>query len=82
SLTEDHWSFTGELESAQYQRVISVSLSRVFLTDQEVTFVYNNRVRKYALIDGATISNRAVRKAPSFFYDGEEVTGLFLRGKR
>lgn len=82
SMTENHWSFTGELESAQYQRVISGSLSRVFLTDQEVTFVYNNRVRKYALIDGAAMSNRAVRKAPSFFYDGEEVTGLFLRGKR
>ena len=74
---DNRWRFVGELERIQHQNLINPRLSRVFLTQENVTFVYNNRVRKYDLRNGRLISNRGVRGARNYIYEGEEITRFF-----
>ena len=79
SITDDHWRFVNELESIRNQSLINPRLHHVFLTGREITFVYNNRVRKYSLSDGTLVSNRALHHAGNFSYDGDDVSHLFLK---
>lgn len=76
---ESRWCFIDELAGIQYQSLINPRLCHVFLTDQTITFVYNNRVRIYALKDGRLISNRGVRGAGSYSYEGEDVSRYFIQ---
>lgn len=80
-MADDHWSFVNELESIRNQSVMNPRLHHVFLTAREIIFVYNSRVRSYSLADGMLASNRGLRNAGSFSYDGEEITYLFLKKK-
>lgn len=75
----NHWSFVNELESIPNQSLVNRRLSYVFLTNQDVTFVYNNRTRKYSLKDGSLVSNKALRNARNYVYDGEDVSQFFKR---
>ncbi len=77
-LEDGHWRFVNELESIQNQSLLNPRLRHVFLADQELSFVYNNRVRKYSLLDGALISNQALRNAESHSYEGEDLSALFM----
>lgn len=77
-LKDGHWSFVNELESIQNQSPLNLRLRHVFLTDQDLTFVYNNRVRKYSLLDGMLLSNQARRNAESHSYEGEDISAQFL----
>ena len=77
--TDNRWIFVDELESIQNQNVINRRLCHVLLTDQDVLFVYNNRVRKYGLADGKLITNQAIQNARNRMYKGEDVTHLFLK---
>lgn len=78
-LEDARWRFVNELESIRNQGVLNPRLRHVFLTDRELTFVYNSRVRKYSLSDGSLTANQARRNAGSYSYEGEDVTDLFLR---
>ena len=78
-VVDDYWHLVNELESIQHQSVLNSRLNHVYLTAQEISFVYNNRVRNYSLSDGTLVSNYALRNAGNFSYDGEEISRLFLR---
>lgn len=77
-LEDGHWCFINELENIQNQSLLNLRLRHVFLTDQDLSFVYNNRVRKYSLFDGTLIANQAQRNAKSHSYDGEDIITQFL----
>lgn len=77
---ENRWTFVDELESKQ--GVINQRLSHVFLTEQEILFVYNNRVRKYGLVDGKLVENRAVQDAKNKTYQGNDIMSLFVKGSK
>ena len=81
-MADGQWRLADELESMQHQSLLNPRLNHVYLTDKTVTFVYNNRVREYSLEDGRLMSNRALRNAGSFAYEGEEIGHLFQRRKR
>ncbi len=77
-LKNGHWRFANELESSPNQSLLNSRLRHVFLTDQDLSFVYNNRIRKYSLSDGALINNQALRNARSYSYAGEDIRTKFL----
>lgn len=77
-LENGHWHFISELKSIQNQSLLNSRLRRVFLTNQELSFVYNNRVRKYSLLDGTLIANQGKRNAKSQSYEGEDISAQFL----
>lgn len=78
-LEDGHWGFVNELEGIQNQSILNPRLRHVFLTNKNLTFVYNSRVRKYALSDGSLIANQARRNAGSYSYEGEDIRALFLQ---
>ncbi|WP_313163975.1 AbiH family protein [Sedimentibacter sp.] len=78
-IIDNHWRFINELESIQNQSLINRRLCCVFLTANEIIFVYNNRVRKYSLSDGSLVSNKALRNAPSYLYSGVDISQLFFK---
>lgn len=78
-VVDNHWSFVNELESIPNQNLINRRLCYVFLTAQDIIFVYNNRTRKYSLTDGSLVSNKALRNARNYVYDGEDVSQFFKR---
>lgn len=78
-IVDNHWSFVNELESIPNQSLINRRLCYVFLTAQDIIFVYNNRTRKYSLADGSLVSNKALRNARNYVYDGEDVSQFFKR---
>lgn len=79
-IVSNHWSFVNELESIPNQSLVNRRLNHVFLTNQDITFVYNNRTRKYSLADGSLLSNKALRNARNYVYDGKDVSQFFKRG--
>lgn len=80
-MSNDHWKLVNELKSIPNQSVINRRLCHVFLTEREITFVYNSRVRSYSLADGILVTNRTLRNAKSCFYEGDEISRLFLKAK-
>ena len=77
-LEDGHWRFVNELESFQNQSLLNPRLRHIFLTDKYLSFVYNNRVRKYSLLDGTLIANLALRNAESYSYEGKDISAQFL----
>lgn len=78
-LKDNHWSFISELSSNHQSNLINARLKHVFLTNLTITFVYNNRVKKYDLKEGILISNLSRKGASSKSYEGEDVIKYFLR---
>ena len=74
----EHWAFAGELEGIPNQGVVTPRLRRVLWTPETLTFVYQSRVRTYALSDGRLTEDRAVRRAPEASYPGVELGEKFL----
>ena len=70
-----------ELEGIPNQGILNKRLKKVFLNRTHITFVYNNRVRRYNLSDGLLAENCAVRNASARDYTGEgtDVSRRFLR---
>ena len=77
-LNDDHWQFVNELEAIQNQSLLNSRLRHVFLTEQDISFVYNSRVRIYSLLNGALIANQPRRNAPSYSYEGKDIGVQFL----
>ena len=78
------WSIVDELEGIPNQGLLNKRLSRVFLRENSITFVYRSRVRRYDLNDGHMYCNEAVRNAPEKDYskEGKDVTSLFMRDRK
>lgn len=73
------WLFVAVLESFPHQSLINRRLNHVFLEEERITFVYNNRVRRYDLSTGKMIENQQVRDAKSRAYSGKNITKKFRR---
>ena len=76
--TAGHWAFTGEL-ACDHQHLLVPRLRHVFVTDADITFVYNNRIRKYSLLDASLICNKPKPSARTAHYSGKEITEMFSR---
>ncbi len=76
---DDKWTFVTRLKKPENQNIINRRLNHVFLTDKDITFEYNNRVRKYDLITGEMNFNHQVRNAKSMKFGGIEIIDMFLR---
>lgn len=72
------WSFVAVLESFPYQSLINRRLNHIFLEEDKITFVYNNRVRRYDLSTGEMITNQKVQDARSKEYLGKNITEKFI----
>ena len=75
---DGHWRFIGELY-CDHQHLLVSRLQRVLVTDSKITFVYNNRIRRYSLIDGTCISNKNIKGARNLSLNGEDITDMFLK---
>lgn len=74
----DSWEFVAKLKSFEHQSLINKRLNHVFMTEDYLTFVYNNRVRIYELATGKMISNHQIRDAKNKRYDGTDVMKKIL----
>ena len=75
-----HWRFVDELCGIPNQGLLNRRLHRVLWTEDTITFVYNSRVRVYALRDGSLLQNRQVRNARAQAYEGLDISHWFVRG--
>ena len=78
---EKDWVYVAVLESFQYQSLINRRLNHIFLNDDSITFVYNNRVRKYDLNTGKMLANQQIRNARCKEYSGRDIISEFF-GKK
>lgn len=74
-----NWTFVAVLESFPHQGLINRRLKHIFLDEDDITFVYNNRVRKYDLNTGKMIANQPVRDARSKEYSGNNIISKFVK---
>lgn len=77
--TDENWRFMNELHLSGHMYLLNRRLNDVYLTDDQIVFVYNNRVCRFFLDDGNLISSKAVRNARSAHYEGQEVGRYFKR---
>ena len=77
--TDESWKFVNELHPSGHMHLLNQRLNYVYLTDNQIVFVYNNRVCSFSLDDGSPISSRAVRDARFAHYEGLEVGQHFKR---
>lgn len=77
--TDENWQFVNELHPSGHMHLLNQRLNYVYLTDDQIVFVYNNRVCRVSLDDGNLISNKAVRNAGLAHYEGLEVGQHFKR---
>ena len=74
---DEHWGLIGELH-CDHHCLLNRRLRHVYITDSDITFVYNNRIRKYSLIDCSVILNKSVTNARNNNYDGIDIIHLFF----
>ena len=67
-----------ELEHIPYQSVLNRRLAHIIQNNEQLIFVYNNRVRKYSLSDGTLLANQSLRNARNRRFDGIDVSDLFI----
>ena len=53
----EQWTLITELQSIPNQSLINPRLRQVFLTFNTISFVYQNRLRRYLLSDGSLVAN-------------------------
>lgn len=75
------WTLVNELRGIPNQGILNKRLQKVLLSETAITFVYNNRVRRYNLDDGRIVANNPVRNAGErdFTKDGADISKWFLR---
>ena len=80
SLQAGVWSIVDELEGIPNQGLLNKRLTKVYLSDSSITFVYKSRVRRYTLEDGHMYCNEALINAPDHDYskEGKDVSSHFL----
>ena len=54
----------------------------IYMTNTDIMFAYNNRVRKYDLHTGQMICNQQVSDARNIEYPGEDVVEMFIRHQK
>ena len=74
SLVDEQWIFIRELIGIPNQGLITKRLCKLYQKEDILTFVYNNRIREYSLLDGSLIINKAIHNAGRCMYDGVDLT--------
>lgn len=69
---DEHWKLIGELH-CDHQHLLAQRLKHVFVDGDEIAFVYNNRIRKYSLLNAKQIYNSRVTSAKTLTYVGEDI---------
>ena len=77
--SDSHWHYELELEGIPNQGLITKRLHRILRDGDQLIFVYQSRVRKYDLNDGALVLNKGMQKAPERAFSGENITEKFKR---
>lgn len=77
-LIDETWEYIDEMEPIPNQNLLNRRLRYVYLNGEMISFVYNNRVREYSVETGALVQNLARRNAKSEYYEGTEISKLFL----
>ena len=75
---KDKWVYIDELESLQNQNILNNRLRHIYINDDSMLCVYNNRIREYSLDTGEMISNVAKRAAKDYEYSGTDIIDLFV----
>lgn len=73
----DHWVIVDELVSFEHQKLLNRRLKHIYYDSPYITFVYNNRVRKYDLSTGKMILNKHSKDAKNKMYKGEDIIRQF-----
>lgn len=73
SRKNGEWELINELKSFETQNLINRRLCHVMVTGSEITFVYNNRIRKYSLDDGSLSENQQIQGAGKKEYPGTDI---------
>ena len=76
---EGEWHFVNELESIPHQSLLNRRLRHIYLTESNIAFVYNNRMRKYSLTEGALVENIARRYINGYSYEGVDRKEEFIK---
>lgn len=81
SYRNDIWTIVNELEGIPNQGILNSRLRNVYLSENRITFVYNNRVRRYDFENGLLTENIPIRNAPAGDYtnEGRDVSRYFIR---
>ena len=72
------WHLMHELVGGENQNILNRRLRHVYYTGDEITFVYNNRVRRYSLASGELKQNEQIRQAHRLQFEGQDVSRPFL----
>ena len=67
-FVDGEWRYITELQGIPNQGVVTKRLKHVVLQDDKIVFVYNSRIRKYDISDGALVYNK-----PQNLYNAESV---------
>lgn len=76
-LVDGAWKYVDELESFSNEKLINSRLRHVYLYEERIIFVYNNRIREYSLETSELVRNQRKKNAKGKHYDGEEITNFF-----
>ena len=72
------WHLMHELVGGENQNILNRRLRHVYYTGDEITFVYNNRVRRYSLASGELKQNEQIRQAYLLQFEGQDVSKAFF----
>ena len=75
---DNNWAFVDRLESFEQQSLINRRLNHVYYDGNAITFVFNNRVRKYDLNSGKMVYNQQLRGAKNKKYPGVDIMKRML----
>ena len=75
---EKNWTFVNRLKGFEHQSLINRRLNHIYYEGTVITFVFNNRVRKYDLNSGEMVVNQQLRDAKSKEYSGIDLMKQFL----
>lgn len=73
SKNGEGWNFTARLKPTQNQGLINRRLQHIYVTNEEITFVYNNRVRAFDLRTGVVSWTKRMQGAKDRSFPGTDL---------
>lgn len=73
SQNGEGWNFIARLKPTQNQDLINRRLQHIYMTNEEITFVYNNRVRAFDLRTGVVSWTKPMQGAKDRFFPGTDI---------
>ena len=73
SQNEKGWNFIARLKPTQNQELINRRLQHIYMTNEEITFVYNNRARTFDLRTGIVSWTKHMQGAKDRPFPGTDI---------